>query len=200
MDKRDFRAMVDRYSAELMATAARSQLPPEEAVPAPSPAGEAPASESRPPAESPPQTEINPPESGPGQDPLQDIRPENPTYEAFIAENPSEGNLRVQVYSGRQSYPIPAAHITVTRDFADGMKTFAETQTDANGVADNITLPAPDRSLSQKPEGEAPYAAYDIVAAHPDYRTEIYRQVPVFAGIKSIQGVQLTPVEESGPA
>ena len=62
--------------------------------------------------------------------------------------------------------------------------------TDESGVLDGIVLPAPDAALAQTPTGEMPYALYDIRVSHPDYRTEIYKQVPIFPDVKSIQPVQ----------
>ena len=46
------------------------------------------------------------------------------------------------------------------------------------------------------PTGEMPYALYDIRVSHPGCRTEIYRAVPVFPGVTSIQPVQFLAVGE----
>lgn len=43
-----------------------------------------------------------------------------------------------------------------------------------------------------------PYALYDIRVSHPDFRTEVFQQVPVFEGIKSIQPVRFLS-DHTGP-
>lgn len=134
--------------------------------------------------------QINPPEASPERDPLQTFEPAADTYESFRRRNTSAGWLRVQAFAGPQTIPVPNADVLVTRDFIDGVRRFASGKTDQSGILDGITLPAPDNVLAQEPGTIRPYALYDIRVSHPDYRTEIYRQVPVFPGVKSIQPVQ----------
>lgn len=212
----NLQAMIERYKAEMMKTASRSALPPQESVqpappepaPVPAPAPAPPQSELPPaPAPSPQpavpavpspplppdEPEINPPEANPQDDPLQPIAPEADTYENFLRENTKTGTLRVQAYVGRQAVPVPGAQVTVSRTFLDGTKEFASGVTDENGIFDNIVLPAPDKALAEAPTGEAPYATYDIRVTHPGYRTEVYQKVPIFDGIKSIQPVRFLP-------
>ncbi len=133
---------------------------------------------------------VNPPEATPGRDPLQAFEPTADTFESFRERNTSAGWLRVQAFTGPQTIPVANADVLVTRDFIDGVRRFASGKTDQSGVLDGITLPAPDNVLAQEPGTTQPYELYDIRVSHPDYRTEIYRQVPVFPGIKSIQPVR----------
>lgn len=170
-----FRSAVERYKASMLQTAARSTQPVVGT-----------------PVTLPPDLDavINLPEAGPGRDPLQQFTPENETYAAFRASNPRSGFLRVQAFAGPQTIPVPGAQVLVTRDFADGTRRFAAGQTDQSGILDGIILPAPDGSRAQAPGSGIPYALYDIRVSHPDYRTEIYKQVPVFDGIRSIQPVR----------
>lgn len=195
MDQTSLKAMIDRYKAELMETAARSTLPQPPASPAPAAAPPAPepAPAPSPAVPSSDEIEVNPPEAGDGEDPLQSIAPENLTYEAFLQENPKTGTLKIQAYAGRQAVPVPGAQVTVSRRFQDGVHEFASGVTDENGIFNGIVLPAPDKKLAEAPEGIAPYATYDIRVSHPDYRTEIYQQVPIFEGINSIQPVRFLP-------
>lgn len=192
MDQTSLKAMIDRYKAELMETAARSTLPQPPASPTPAAAPE-PAPAPAPAEPSFDEVEVNPPEAGDGEDPLQSIAPENITYETFVQENPQAGTLKIQAYAGRQAVPVPGAQVTVSRRFQDGVHEFASGVTDENGIFDSIVLPAPDKKLAEAPEGIAPYATYDIRVSHPDYRTEIYQQVPIFEGISSIQPVRFLP-------
>lgn len=133
---------------------------------------------------------VNPPEATPDRDPLQTFDPVPDTFESFRKRNTNAGWLRVQAFTGPQTIPVPNADVLVTRDFIDGARRFASGKTDQSGVLDGITLPAPDNVLAQAPGSVQPFELYDIRVSHPDYRTEIYRQVPVFPGIKSIQPVR----------
>lgn len=177
MNPSDFKAAVERYKAEMMRLAAQSGRP-ENAVGTPytPPDGES--------------ANINPPEAGEGNDPLQSFTPEPNTFAEFQKLNRKTGFLRVQAFAGPQAVPVPGASVTVTHDFTDGPRRFASGQTDESGIPDGIVLPAPDTGAAQSPEGVMPYALYDIRVSHPDFRTEIYRQVPIFPDVKSIQPVR----------
>ena len=173
----EFQAAVERHKAALMRTAARSNQP-ENAVGTPI---TLPADDN---------AVVNPPEVGPGREPLQDYPQISETYAAFRAYNTESGFLCVQAFAGPQTIPVSGAQVLVTRDFTDGTRRFAAGQTDESGVLDGIVLPAPPGARAQAPGNTVPYALYDIRVSHPDYRTEIYQQVPVFEGVKSIQPVR----------
>lgn len=182
MENLNFRALVERYKAELLQTAARSrQAENTVGTPITLPAD--------------PNAEINLPEAPPDRDPLQSFPQTADTFESFRQRNTKSGFLRVQAFAGPQTVPVSSADVLVTRDFLDGTRRFAAGQTNESGVLDGIILPAPDGSLSQQPGTVLPYALYDVRVSHPDYRTEIYRDVPIFDGIKSIQPVRF----QSGP-
>lgn len=217
MENAAFQAMIDRYKAEMLRTAARSALPAEElahtntsgtpaaegTVPVETSGSIRPAEDTATPAGVEPapvqeEPEINPPEAPEEQDPLQTIKPKPDTYESFLQKNPQSGILRIQAFAGQQAVPVVGAQVTVSREFQDGSREFATGVTDENGVLDGIVLPAPDKSLSESPTVEAPYATYDIRVSHPGYRTEIYQKVPVFDGIKSIQPVRFLSNRSEG--
>lgn len=134
--------------------------------------------------------DIHLPEAGPERDPLQNIPAENGTYAEFMRQNQSAGFLRIQAFAGPQTVPVSGAQVLVTHEFSDGTRRFAAGETDESGILDGITLPAPSGALAQSPGSVLPYALYDIRVSHPDYRTEVYRQVPVFDSVKSIQPVR----------
>lgn len=115
------------------------------------------------------------------------------TYEEFLAANPQTGALRVQVYIGAQGFPVAGALVTVSAPFLDGERVLYAVKTDADGIADNLILPAPEREASQIPGSQNPFAEYNVSVSHPDYRTAVFSGVPVFAGVKSIQPVVFLP-------
>lgn len=177
MNPSRFQAAVERHKAEMMQLAARSGQP-----------GNAIGTPVTLPDDA--DAVVNLPEAGAGRDPLQTFPPEQNTYDVFRQINQKTGFLRIQAFAGQQTVPVKGASVLVTHDFTDGPRRFASGTTDESGVLDGIVLPAPDAALAQTPTGEMPYALYDIRVSHPDYRTEIYKQVPIFPDVKSIQPVQ----------
>lgn len=211
---------VRRYLEALRQTAARSKFPPETNAQNPRPGGapmpddvpmpdDAALPKPRPEEAQAPAGASNagcfsdgtffesPPEAPPGGDPLQrfDAAPE--TFAEFAARCTAFGALRVEATAGRRTYPVAGARVVVFGRFSDGMRVFAEAETDESGVADGIRLPAPGRALSQQPSGEAPYAAYDVQATHPLYQGAQFLQVPVFAGVTSVQPVRFLPAVDA---
>ena len=177
METTESHALIERYKAELMQTAARSPYADNKIGTRISPPED-------------PNAVINLPESPPNRDPLQEFSSVSDTFESFWQRNTKAGFLRVQAFAGPQTIPVPDADVLVTHNFIDGTRRFAVGKTDRSGILDGIVLPAPDSMLSQQPGTLLPYALYDIRVSHPDYRTEIYLDVPVFDGIKSIQPVR----------
>ena len=182
MDRKTYENMVKEYTAQLMAIWQSSPNKPA-TVPAQAAApGQA-------------QVHDNPPESGAGEDPLQPFSPQAETFEEFLQHNPGRGALRIQATSGRRAVPVENAKVTVSKEFTDGKRIFAEVTTDKSGIADGIVLPAPQATVSQEPSAQPPYASYDITVSHPGYIEEHYIAAPVFAGIKSIQPVHFMPLQ-----
>ena len=115
------------------------------------------------------------------------------TYEEFLAANPQTGALRVQAYIGAQGFPVSGALVTVSAPFKDGERVLYAVKTNADSIADNLILPAPDREASQIPGSQNPFAEYNVSVSHPNYRTATFTGVPVFAGVRSIQPVVFLP-------
>ncbi|MCQ2485711.1 MAG: hypothetical protein MJ168_10320 [Clostridia bacterium] len=115
--------------------------------------------------------------------------------EDFEMRNGSQGMLRVQVFAADRSFPVSGARVTVEVPFLSGGRELFSGVTDADGIVDNITLPAPSKNLSLDENNTSePYALYNIRVTHPNYSTGEYNNVPVFDSIKSIQPVALVPM------
>ncbi len=128
---------------------------------------------------------------------MEALSPENPplvSYAEFLEDNPKSGSLKVQAYTGRQTAPIGGVTIIVSKTFTDGERVFYSLVTDENGIVDGILLPAPSKTLAEQPSSTPPYAEYSVTAIHPGFHQEVYYNVPIFEGIKSIQPVRLTPL------
>ncbi|MGN1168683.1 MAG: hypothetical protein ACI4RB_01070 [Acutalibacteraceae bacterium] len=119
-------------------------------------------------------------------------------YADFLKSNPQKGVLKFQVYAANQAFPVVNARVTVYLKLSDGNREMFDGLTDINGIIDNIVLPAPDKAISQSPDNSAiPYSAYSATVEHPDFSNVSFVNIPVFSGIKSIQGVEMIPMTES---
>lgn len=119
-------------------------------------------------------------------------------YSDFLKSNPQKGVLKFQVYAANQAFPVVNARVTVYLKLSDGNREMFDGLTDINGIIDNIVLPAPDKSLSQSPDSlSVPYSSYTATVEHPDFSNVSFINIPVFSGIKSIQGVEMIPMTES---
>ena len=112
--------------------------------------------------------------------------------QTFLSQNPSFGTLIFQVTGGQGAFPVPDAVVTLSKMLHDNLSLSVTIRTDESGKTEPISLPAPDRKLSQSPNNGIVYAAYDAkVTAEGFLPTEI-RNLPVFDGVTTIQPVNLT--------
>lgn len=119
-----------------------------------------------------------------------------PTYSnvtEFQNRNRGEGNLKVQVFSGRQAFPIVNAQVVVTKEFDNGPYTFFDNLTDISGIVEGMSLKTPVSSEATESNNFLPYSTYTIRVTHPYFISTVYTNVPVFDGITSIQPVNLVP-------
>ena len=116
------------------------------------------------------------------------------TYQDYLNNNRKAGTLRVQAFVAGRAFPVSDVKITVSKKISGKDYTVAERITDKSGIASNIILPAPEGNLSETPPEKAPYATYDVLVEHPDYTTLLFKDVPVFDGIESIQPVEMRPL------
>ncbi len=118
-------------------------------------------------------------------------------YDEFIANNQARGTLRVQAFSANQSFPVPNATVRVYVQLDDGERELFSGITDVDGVVDNISLPAPDSSVSfDENSTVAPYAVYTVRVERPGYAAALFEGVPIFDSVKSIQPVELIPLSD----
>jgi len=116
------------------------------------------------------------------------------TYDEFLSDNPKSGSLRVQAFVAGRAFPVSNVKVKVTKEIGGQPYTVAERMTDASGIAGNIILPAPESNLSETPvTTQIPYATYDILIEQPRYVSLLYKDVPIFDSIESIQPVEMRP-------
>lgn len=107
----------------------------------------------------------------------------------------SIGWISVNVRTGENSSPVEGASVIVT-SMADGNLIFKATGiTDESGQIKKIALPAPSVNLSLDSANLIkPYSVYDISVYADGFFRERSIDVPVFAGITSIQQFNMVPL------
>ncbi len=115
------------------------------------------------------------------------------SYQKFIEENPSTGNLKVKVFTAYKAIPIPDTRILVTKDI-DGQKVlFFSGLTDSSGMISDIELPSPEENTNFKPGDNAEYAMYDVTAIHEGYERIKKYDVAIFGNTGVIQYIKMIP-------
>ncbi len=125
-------------------------------------------------------------------------------YDEFLAENPFNGTLRVQVFTARRAFPVGGAEVQVSKRFPEGKHVIGNYITDSSGSTVDILLPTPSADSSLSPhvydgtesdeEIKKPYSTYDITVKKDPYITYNFYDVPIFKGIVSRQDVDMIPI------
>ncbi len=108
------------------------------------------------------------------------------------------GLLRVNVSAAGSALPIPLADILITKKTATGEELIRYLQSDQSGNTTTISLPAPDRTLSDQPQAIdlLPYSVYQVSVRHPLYFPALIEDLQIFAGQTAILPVTLIPLTE----
>lgn len=111
-----------------------------------------------------------------------------------MADLTDTGLLRIRTLTGDSAFPVAGAHVTVTVR-RNGREHLAYLMiTDESGETPTVSMPAPPASLSQQPGNVQPFTVVDIrVFANGYFRAQMLN-VPVFAGVTSLQTFQLIPL------
>lgn len=111
----------------------------------------------------------------------------------FLAGNPAFGTLIFQVTGGQWAFPVAGATIVLTKELNDQQSLSFTITTDESGKTAPLSLPAPDKELSQRPGNGTVFATYQATVSAPNHVTTEIRDLPVFDGITTIQPVSLSP-------
>ncbi len=105
-----------------------------------------------------------------------------------------EGELRVAALTGDGAFPVPGAHVTITVRRNGSERLAYLLLTDESGETPTVSLPAPSAALSQQPGNAQPFTVVDIrVFANGYFRAQMLN-VPIFAGVTSLQSFRLIPL------
>ena len=111
---------------------------------------------------------------------------------------PGRGYLIVSVRAGEGAIPLDGALVTLRGGDATEGDAIASFITDQSGNTPRITLPAPPRANSERPNGGLPYASYSADISLDGYYSNLYTNIPIFDSITSVQTAYLVPLPENG--
>ena len=109
-----------------------------------------------------------------------------------------KGYLVVQVTTANTAIPLQGATVIISRDEPESADVLYQLRSGNDGRTERVELPAPPRADSQRPSSDPPYTTYNIEVRMPQYQTGIWRAVPIFDGITSMQQANLVPLPENG--
>lgn len=110
-----------------------------------------------------------------------------------LDENMSVGYLIVETSTALGALPIQGAVVNVNSTNGNSPVNIA-VETDNSGRTERLALPTRAGYLSLTPENKTPYSTYTIqVYANGYYPYEV-SDVPIFAGVTSLQSARLIPL------
>ncbi|MBE6619287.1 MAG: hypothetical protein E7626_05865 [Ruminococcaceae bacterium] len=111
-----------------------------------------------------------------------------------------KGYVITEVRSRGEALPIAGATVTVSGYEGGVFRVLGVQITDSSGSTLPLEVDTPDRSETLFPNPpEQPFATISIEIDKQGFLTQIFAEVPVFAGITTIQPVQLIPYVGNAP-
>lgn len=111
----------------------------------------------------------------------------------------SWGFLQFDVFTAGGAYPVQGALVTVTKQLPSGSGLVRILFSNRSGRTATIALPAPSRSFSQSPVSTTrPFSEYSVTVRAKGYYTIRDIKIPIFAGVKTVQPIDLIPLPEYG--
>ena len=116
----------------------------------------------------------------------------DPDYNQFLKDNPSNGTLKVRATSASSTLPVSDVNIIVSKEIGENTIIFYEGKTDNSGMINNIKLPTPRRVSSDL---EVPnFSTYKLEAKYsPDKFDKTY-SISLCCGVSIIQYINITPI------
>jgi len=111
-------------------------------------------------------------------------------------EEKSTGTLIVRVSTARGAIPLENAAISIRGDTPSTSGIVRSMRSDADGLSERVSLPAPDRSASSSPGGPQPFSTWNVDVSLEGYIPVSFTGVPVYSGIVSVQPAVLVPIPE----
>ena len=114
--------------------------------------------------------------------------------EAFVRTHPGRGVLKVQVGTGRGTFPVKGALVRVSKGIGGALQEFYRGFTDESGILDGMVLPTLPGGLSQNSvtAGESG-TDYIVSVEQRDYVPENGQQVTLYDKVETLLAVSLVP-------
>ena len=111
----------------------------------------------------------------------------------------ASGTLVTRVFTGRAELPIAGASVSVVKKDGDRLLDLLTVRvSDRGGDTEAYVIEAPEADLSQSPGNPAPYALVDLWVDRQGFQLLVVEDVPIFAGVTSVQDLPLVPMPEDG--
>ena len=114
-----------------------------------------------------------------------------------IPKETGEGYIVVRVSTARGAIPISNAEVVIRPGAINNSDILISMLSSNSGLTKRTPLPAPPRSLSERPGNAKPFATYNIEVRADGYATQYYNEVAVFDGITSYQNAILIPLSDN---
>lgn len=117
------------------------------------------------------------------------------SYQDFIKNNPGKGNLKIRAYAASEALPVSGLKIVVSSEIDNQKIIFFEGVTDASGMIETISLPAPKLEVNNL---DVPVTTkYEIDAYFDDNSKKIYF-INMYDGICVVQNINYIPGVDYG--
>lgn len=122
------------------------------------------------------------------------ISQNTPITNATTPVTPDNGTMRVNVISSLGMIPIPGAIVSISYTNAPTL-IIEQLTTDESGLTPEVTLPTPPLEYSLEPEGEQPYAEYNLEVIAPGYEPVQLIGSQLLPELLSLQPIRMNPLE-----
>ena len=110
----------------------------------------------------------------------------------------SSGTLRIRAYTAGGALPVAGATVRIMGADENNRLINYSLTTDIDGLTKAVTLPAPLIEYSMSPTAaEQPYSVYNVEITAPGYLSKKISGLNVFAGVDSIQLINMIPGHNS---
>lgn len=109
------------------------------------------------------------------------------------------GYLVVRVSTARGAIPLSDASVSIRGEDTDRSGILYSLSTNADGMTERVSLPAPARGDSDRPGASKPFATYSVDVFKEGYIPLYFQNVPIFASILSIQPAVMIPAPDGTP-
>ena len=112
-------------------------------------------------------------------------------YKNFIRINSGKGNLKIHAYAASEALPVSGLKVVVSSVIENKKVVFYEGYTDASGMIETLSLPAP--KLSFYNLSVPTTVSYDIDASFKGENLPIIFHVNMYDGVCVVQNINYVP-------